>query len=114
MRSSNGVFTSKKSDGWGVVDGGLQSEESVVGVSATFKTSWNDVVADASTFDFPEMSRIVPGLRSIDVPAGADQDARTAGSARYAPGREIAAGDVVSDLILDSTVPGWRGKGRAS
>ena len=114
VRSFAGVVRIEN-DGWSVADGALQSEKSVLGVSATFKTSGYDVVADASTFDFPEMSRIVPGLRSIDVPArvhltmrGPQNQLDTHLAARS------AAGDIVGDLILDSTVPGWRGKGHAS
>jgi len=114
VRSFAGVV-SIETDGWSVVEGALQSEKSVLGVSATFKTSGYNVVADASTFDFPEMSRIVPGLKSIDVPARVQL--RMHGPQNQLDTHLIArseAGDIVGDLILDSTVPGWRGKGHAS
>ena len=113
VRSFTGVVRIEN-DGWSVGDGVLQSEKSTLSVSAAFKTSGYDVAADASAFDFPEMSRIVPGLRSIDVPAQVQLTMRGPQNqlATHVAARS-AAGDVVSDLILDSTVPGWRGKGRA-
>ena len=114
VRSFAGVV-SIENDGWSVVEAALQSEKSVLAVSATFKTSGYNVVADASTFDFPEMSRIVPGLKSIDVPARVQL--RMRGPQNQLDTHLVArseAGDIVGDLILDSTVPGWRGKGHAS
>lgn len=100
--------------GWSVAGGNLQSEKSAVRFAASFKNTGYDVVANAPTFDFPEMARLVPGLRSIDVPArvaltmrGPQKALKTQLDARS------AAGDVVADLVLDSTVPGWKGKGRA-
>ena len=104
-----------ESDGWSVADGVLRSEKSALNVTASFKTGGYDVVANASTFDFPEMARLVPGLASIDVPAavrltmrGPQKSLDTHLTARS------AAGDIMADLILDSTIPGWRGKGRAN
>ena len=113
VRSFRGVLHFE-SDGWRVEDGVLQSAASSLGFTTSFKTSGYDVTANARTFDFPEMARIVPGLRSIDVPAAvqitmrgpqAQLDTHLSAKSR--------AGDVVADLILDSTVPGWKGKGRA-
>src|SRR4029453_8948603 len=82
--------------------------------SATFKRSGYDVSAQAPAFDFPEMARIVPGLKSIDVPAIVQLVMRGPqnGLDTHLVARS-AAGDVIADLVLDSTVPGWRGKGRA-
>ncbi len=101
--------------GWSVADGNLQSAKSAVRFNVSFKNTGYDVVANAATFDFPEMARLVPGLRSIDIPArialtmhGPPNALRTELDAKS------AAGDVVSNLVLDSTVPGWRGKGRAT
>ncbi len=102
-------------DGWSVAGGALQSEQSTLTVSASFKSTGYDVVADASRFDFPEMARIVPGLKSIDVPARVQVTMRGPQNTletRLSAGS--AAGDIAADLILDSTVPGWRGKGRAN
>jgi autotransporter translocation and assembly factor TamB len=114
MRGFNGVLH-LENDGWRVTDGVLQSAGSSVRFSTAFKNTGYDVVADAGTFDFPEMSRIVPGLKSIDVPAGVQLTMR--GPQRQLDTHLTArsqAGDVVADLVLDSTVPGWHGKGRAT
>jgi autotransporter translocation and assembly factor TamB len=101
--------------GWSVANGNLQSAASTVRFDVSFKTGGYDVVANAPTFDFPEMARLVPGLKSMDIPAriqltmhGPQNALRTHLEARS------PAGDVVSDLVLDSTVPGWKGKGRAT
>jgi autotransporter translocation and assembly factor TamB len=101
--------------GWSVADGNLQSEKSSLRFNVSFKTAGYDVEARATTFDFPEMARLVPGLKSIDVPAklaltmhGPQNALRTQLDARS------EAGDVVSTLVIDSTVPGWKGKGRAT
>jgi autotransporter translocation and assembly factor TamB len=101
--------------GWSVADGNLRSAKSSVRFNVSFKNTGYDVVANAPAFDFPEMARLVPGLKSIDVPArvaltmhGPQNALRTELEARS------EAGDVVSSLVLDSTVPGWKGKGRAS
>ncbi len=101
--------------GWSVAHGNLQSAKSSVRFDVGFRNTGYDVVANAPTFDFPEMARLVPGLKSIDVPArialtmhGLQNALRTELDARS------PAGDVVSTLVLDSTVPGWKGKGRAT
>ena len=101
-------------DGWRIRQGTLNSAESSLLFSTSFKSSGYDVTADASTFNFPEMARLVPGLKSIDVPArlqltmnGPQTALKTHLVARS------AAGDVIADVVLDSTVPGWKGKGRA-
>jgi autotransporter translocation and assembly factor TamB len=114
VRSFTGVLHFEN-DGWRVVDGVLRSGLSSLNVSAAFKRSGYDVTADASTFDFPEMARIVPGLKSIDVPASVQLTMRGPQRAldTHVAARS-AAGDVVADLALDSTVPGWQGKGRAT
>ena len=103
-----------ESGGWSIRQGVLQSAASALTVAASFKPSGYDVTADASTFNFPEMARIVPGLKSIDEPArvqlsmvGPQNGLKTHLTARS------RAGDVTADLVLDSTVPGWKGKGRA-
>ena len=102
-------------NGWTVADGVLRSEKSALNVTASFKSTGYDVVADASTFDFPEMARLVPGLTSIDVPAAVQLTMRGPQKAldTHLTARS-RAGDIVADLILDSTVPGWTGKGRAN
>jgi hypothetical protein len=56
-------------DGWRIRQGVLKSGESSLLVSSSFKSSGYDVTADAATFSFPEMARLVPGLKSIEVPA---------------------------------------------
>jgi hypothetical protein len=101
--------------GWSVANGNLQSGKSSVRFDVAFRNTGYDVVANAPTFDFPEMARLVPGLKSIDVPArvsltmhGPQNALRTQLDARS------RAGDVVSNLVLDSTLPGWKGKGRAT
>ncbi|HEU4935771.1 MAG TPA: translocation/assembly module TamB domain-containing protein [Vicinamibacterales bacterium] len=101
-------------DGWRIREGTLNSAGSALLVSSSFKSSGYDVTADASTFDFPEMARLVPGLRTIDVPAqvqlkmtGPQTALNTHLTARS------AAGNVNADVVLDATVPGWKGKGRA-
>ena len=77
------------------------------------KDSGYDVTADASTL-IPEMARLVPGLRTIDVPAAVKlrmtgpQSALTTHIVAHPP-----AGNVIADVLLDSTVPGWKGKGTA-
>jgi autotransporter translocation and assembly factor TamB len=103
-----------ESDGWRIRQGALKSAGSSLLVASSFKTSGYDVTADASTFDFPEMARLVPGLKSIDVPAsvqlkmtGPQTALNTHVSARS------TAGNVIADVVLDTTVPGWKGKGRA-
>ena len=102
-------------DGWTVADGILRSEKSALDVTASFKSTGYDVVASASTFDFPEMARLVPGLTSIDVPAAVKLTMRGPQNAldTHLTARS-PAGDIVADLVLDSTVPGWAGKGRAN
>jgi autotransporter translocation and assembly factor TamB len=103
-----------ESDGWTIRQGTLNSGGSSLLVSSAFKTSGYDVTADASTFDFPEMARLVPGLRTIDVPAAVQlrmtgpQSALTTHLVARSP-----AGNVIADILLDSTVPGWKGKGTA-
>jgi autotransporter translocation and assembly factor TamB len=104
-----------ENDGWRVADGVLQSKDSSLEFEVSFKNTGYDVTADARTFDFPEMARIVPGLKSIDVPAslrltmkGPQRQLDTQVTARS------AAGNIVADLVLDSTVPGWHGKGHAA
>jgi autotransporter translocation and assembly factor TamB len=101
--------------GWSVTAGNLQSGKSSIRFDVSFKSSGYDVVANAETFDFPEMSRLVPGLKSMDIPArvvltmhGPQTALRTALDARS------PAGDVASNLVIDSTVPGWKGKGHAT
>lgn len=102
------------SDGWNIGNGRFRSAGTTLTVSATFTRTGYDVNAQAPAFDFPEMARIVPGLKSIDVPAAVQLVMR-------GPQNELGthlvarsdAGDVIADLVLDSTVPGWRGKGRA-
>ena len=101
-------------DGWRIRQGTLNSAGSSLLVSSSFKSSGYEVTADASTFDFPEMARLVPGLRTIDVPArvqlqltGPQTALNTHLTARS------SAGNVKADVVLDSTVPGWKGKGRA-
>ncbi|HTH03184.1 MAG TPA: translocation/assembly module TamB domain-containing protein [Vicinamibacterales bacterium] len=103
-----------ESDGWRIRQGTLDSAASSLLVSSSFKSSGYDVTADASTFDFPEMARVVPGLRTIDVPArvqlkmtGPQNALNTQLTARS------SAGNVNADVVLDATVPGWKGKGRA-
>ena len=114
VRSFTGVLHFEN-DGWRVADGVLRSGLSSVDVTASFKRSGYDVAADASTFDFPEMARIVPGLKSIDVPASVQLTMRGPQAALETHlAAHSAAGDVVADLALDSTVPGWQGKGRAT
>lgn len=101
--------------GWSVADGNLQSAKSTARFNVSFKSTGYDVVANAAMFDFPEMSSIVPGLRSIDVPARIALTMRGPQSAlRTELEARSAAGDVISNLVLDSTVPGWKGKGRAT
>ena len=114
VRSFSGTVAFEQG-GWSVADGSLQSAESTVRFDVSFKNTGYDVAATAPEFDFPEMSRLVPGLKSIDVPArialnmhGPQNALRTELDARS------AAGDVVSNLVLDSTIPGWKGKGRAT
>src|SRR5204863_4592444 len=101
--------------GWSVANGRLQSAASSVTFDVSFKSDRYDVIADAPTFDFPEMARLVPGLKSMDISArvqltmhGPQNALRTHLDARS------PAGDVMSDLVLDSTLPGWKGKGRAT
>jgi autotransporter translocation and assembly factor TamB len=114
VRSFTGVLHFEN-DGWRVVDGVLRSGLSSVAVTSSFKRSGYDIVADASTFDFPEMARIVPGLKSIDVPASVQLTMRGPQAAleTHLTAHSVA-GDVVADLALDSTLPGWQGKGRAT
>ncbi len=101
-------------DGWSIGNGKLRSAGTTLTVTAAFKRSGYDVSAQAPVFDFPEMARLVPGLKTIDVPAAVQiamrgpQDALDTHLVARSP-----AGDVIADLVLDSTVPGWRGKGRA-
>lgn len=103
-----------ESDGWRINQGTFRSAGTSLLVSSAFKTSGYDVKADASTFDFPEMARLVPGLKSIDVTAAiklsmtGPQSALNTHLVARSP-----AGNVIADLVLDSTVPGWKGKGRA-
>ena len=94
--------------------GALQSAGSSLLVSSSFKTAGYDVTSDASTFDFPEMARLVPGLKSIDVPARVQLTLRGPQTAldTHLTARS-AAGNVIADVVLDATVPGWKGKGRA-
>ena len=101
-------------DGWRIRQGVLKSGESSLLVSSSFKSSGYDVTADASAFSFPEMARLVPGLKSIDVPARVQLTMR--GPQAAVQTHLVAgspAGDVIADVILDTTVPGWKGKGRA-
>ncbi len=104
-----------ENDGWTVSDGELRSTRSHLRVAASFKTAGYDVVANAPAFDFPEMARLVPGLTSIDVPAAIQltmhgpQNRLTTHVAATSE-----AGDIVADLLLDSTIPGWSGKGHAA
>ncbi len=102
------------SDGWSIEQGVLHSADSSLLVSSSFKASGYDVSADAATFNFPEMARLVPGLKSIDVAARVQL--RMKGPQR-ALNTHLSAhsesGNVTADLMLDSTVPGWKGKGRA-
>ena len=101
-------------DGWNISNGKFRSAGTTFTVSAAFKRSGYDVSAQAPAFDFPEMARIVPGLKSIDVPAIVQLVMRGPqnGLDTHLVARS-SAGDVIADLVLDSTVPGWRGKGRA-
>jgi len=101
-------------DGWSIGNGRFRSAGSTLTVSAVFKSSGYDVTSQAPVFDFPEMARIVPGLKSIDVPATVQLVMRGPQNAldTHLVARSVA-GDVIADLALDSTVPGWRGKGRA-
>ncbi len=101
-------------DGWRIRQGALKSSGSSLRVSSSFKSSGYDVTADASAFDFPEMARLVPGLKSIDVPASVQlkmAGPQTALNTHLAA--RSAAGNVIADVVLDATVPGWKGKGRA-
>ncbi len=103
-----------ESDGWRIRQGALRSGGSSLLVASSFKSSGYDVTADAATFDFPEMARLVPGLKSIDVPARVQlrmTGPQTALSTHLTA--RSTAGNVIADVILDSTVPGWKGKGRA-
>lgn len=114
VRSFTGVLHFEQG-GWRVVNGVLRSAGSAVDVTAAFRNTGYEVAANAATFDFPEMARLVPGLRSIDVPASVRLSMR--GPQRQLDTHLSArsdAGDVVADLVLDSTVPGWQGKGRAT
>jgi autotransporter translocation and assembly factor TamB len=101
-------------DGWNIENGKFRSAGTTVTVSASFKKSGYDVSAQAPAFDFPEMARLVPGLKSIDVSAvlqlvmRGPQDALNTHVVARSDG-----GDAIADVVLDSTVPGWRGKGRA-
>ena len=101
-------------EGWNIENGKLRSAGTTLTVSAAFKKSGYDVSAQAPAFDFPEMARLVPGLKTIDVPAVVQLVMRGPQDAldTHLVARS-AAGDVIADLVLDSTVPGWRGKGRA-
>src|SRR3954469_20762400 len=101
-------------DGWRIRHGALKSAGSSLLVSSSFTTSGYDVIADAATFDFPEMARLVPGLKSIDVPAGVQLRMKGPQTAldTHLTARS-AAGNVIADVVLDATVPGWQGKGRA-
>jgi len=101
--------------GWSIAGGNLQSAASSVRFDVSFKANGYDVVANAPTFDFPEMSRLVPGLRSMDIPARVDLTVHGPQNAlRTHLDARSPAGDVASDLVLDSTIPGWKGKGRAT
>jgi autotransporter translocation and assembly factor TamB len=102
-------------DGWSIRQGTLNSAASSILVSSSFKTGGYNVIADAAQFDFPEMARLVPGLKSIGVPARVQlkmSGPQTALDTHLTA--HSAAGDVAADLVLDSTVPGWTGKGRAN
>src|SRR3954468_7375611 len=101
-------------NGWSIRHGALKSAASSVLVSSSFTTSGYDVTTDASTFDFPEMARLVPGLKSIDVPARVQLTMRGPQTAldTHLTARSLA-GNVIADVVLDATVPGWKGKGRA-
>ena len=103
---------------WSVKRGDLRSRASrvlfdlVIGTTPAGRTY--EVNATATPFDFPEMSLIVPGLRTLKVPAntavtmrGPEQHVQTNLNMRS------AAGDVASDLFLDMTKPGWAGTGKA-
>ncbi len=102
-------------NGWSISNGVLRSAGTAMNFDTAFKSSGYDVDANASTFDFPEMARLVPGLKSIDVPASVQLKMR--GPQNGLDTHIVArsnAGNVTADLVLDSTVPGWKGKGRAN
>lgn len=114
---SVGSFAGKiaiDNDGWTIENGKLRTAGTTLTVSAAFKKSGYDVSAQAPAFDFPEMARLVPGLKTIDVPAVVQLVMRGPQDAlnTHLVARSDA-GDVIADVVLDSTVPGWRGKGRA-
>ena len=103
---------------WSVEKGDLRTPRShvifdlVIGTTPTGRTY--DVKANATPFDFPEMASIVPGLRTLKVPAttvvtmqGPEQRVQTHVNV------VSSAGDVTSDLLLDMTKPGWAGNGKA-
>ena len=56
-------------DGWSIGNGKLRSAGTTLTVTAAFKRSGYNVSAQAPVFDFPEMARLRPGLKTIDVPA---------------------------------------------
>lgn len=102
--------------GWAVDNGSLRSAASNISFSSRIGTSGGtrnyDVAVARSDVDFPELARVFPGLRSIDVPAKvtlrmAGPEDRLATSVQL----ESGAGSVAATLTLDSTVPGWSGTG---
>ena len=113
MRSFTGDV-SIDTDGWYVHNGVLRSAGTAMNFDTAFKRSGYDVDANASAFDFPKWRGSFPA-KSIDVPASVQLKMR--GPQNGLDTHIVArsnAGNVTADLVLDSTVPGWKGKGRAN
>lgn len=117
VRNFSGVirFTA---DGWMIENGALQSAESTVRFDSRITTVTGrrhyDITVSPSEVNFPEIARLFPGVRSIDVPAsvtlrmvGPDNHLVTHAQLRS------SAGAISTALTLDSTVPGWSGTGTA-
>ena len=117
VRNFSGVirFTA---DGWMVDGGALQSAESTVRFDSRITTVTGrrhyDITVSPSEVNFPEIARLFPGVRSIDVPAsvtlrmvGPDNHLVTHAQLRS------SAGAISTAVTLDSTVPGWAGTGTA-
>ncbi len=117
VRNFSGVirFTA---DGWMIDGGALQSADSTIRFNSRIKTVTGrrhyDVTVSPSEVNFPEIARLFPGVRSIDVPASVTlrmigPDNRLVTSAQL----RSPAGAISTSVTLDSTVPGWSGAGTA-
>ena len=105
--------------GWSVDKGALGTARSTVTFTARTAVDSGqrtyDVRVAPSTVDFPELSAVLPGVRTID-DAGSLQLTMSGPENRLATDAAIGApsGDIRLSAILDSTVPGWKGAGTAT